>query len=177
MSDHSSRVPKWVWVFTPTLAVAFAGFVLYLSTIPASDESGAVRQDAEEVFQALQQQAVTPPVEKPNYEFYRLLEQQEVKVDKVKEYVSTPKGTPKRYSYRLQVASFRGSADADRMRAELLLAGMNAYVESSTVNDSTWYRVYVGPFTNRSKMNKAQDQLAQRNISPLVLKTPLAADG
>jgi cell division protein FtsN len=177
MAEHS-KVPKWVWILTPTLAVAFVGFVLYLSTIPASDESGAVQKETQQALQALkdkaQQQQAAP---KPNYEFYQLLEEQEVKVDKVEEYVSTPKGTPKKYVYRLQAASFRSQADADRLRAELILQGMSAYLESSTVKDSTWYRVYVGPFNDRSKMNKAQDELVQRNISPLVLKTPVASDG
>ena len=176
MARDNQSVPKWVWVVTPTLAVAFAGFVLYLSTIPASDEATAVKQDAEQVFQDLAKEAKPAPA-KPNYEFYQLLEKQEVKVDKVKEYVSTPKGAPKKYVYRLQAASFRNRDDADRMRAELILQGMNAYIESSNINDSSWHRVYVGPFTNRSLMNKAQDQLVQRNISPLVLKTPIASDG
>jgi hypothetical protein len=46
MSDSASRIPKWVWVTTPTLAVAFIGFILYLATIPAGDELEAVKGDA-----------------------------------------------------------------------------------------------------------------------------------
>ena len=46
MSEGGSKIPKWVWITTPTLAVAFIGFILYLSTIPAGNELDAVKGDA-----------------------------------------------------------------------------------------------------------------------------------
>ena len=45
--------------------------------------------------------------------------------------------------------------------------------KKAEINGNTWFRVYVGPFTDRSKLNKAQDMLVARSISPLVLKEPL----
>tara|TARA_R110001583_G_scaffold184190_1_gene343285 strand:+ start:8761 stop:8937 length:177 start_codon:yes stop_codon:yes gene_type:complete len=52
---------------------------------------------------------------------------------------------------------------------------MNAYSVEASINSGTWYRVFVGPFSNRSKLNKAQDILVSNNISPLLIKNPLPA--
>ncbi|WP_221795651.1 SPOR domain-containing protein [Oceanobacter mangrovi] len=181
MSD--SRVPGWVWITTPALALAFVGFVIYLSTLPSSDELAAVKGDARSVLQQgidrakatvkEKASASLPEEAKPAYDFYRLLEEQKVEAPKVDAYVSTPKDAEVNYQYVLQAGAFRNASDADQMRANLLLLGLNAYQEGSTVNDSTWHRVYVGPFTNRSKLNKAMDILVSNNISPLTLKRPL----
>ena len=175
MSDNSSKVPAWVWVTTPAIAIGFVGFIFYLSTIPAGDELEAVRGDARKVLEesaakAREDAAKIESKVKPSYDFYRLLEKQTVEVPDVEEYKSTPKDAAAKYEYRLQAGSFRSDSDADRMRAELILEGLPAYLESSAVNGSTWHRVSVGPYTDRSKLNKAQDILVSRNVSPLVLK-------
>lgn len=175
MSDSSSHIPKWVWITTPTLAVAFIGFILFLTTIPAGDEMDAVKGDARKVLQQGVEKAkeeTAKQTSKQSYEFYKLLENQTVEVPKVDAYKSTPKDDAS-YQYRLQVGSFRNAEDAERMRASLLLEGLTAYREASTVNGNTWHRVFVGPFSDRSKMNKAQDVLAARSISPLVVKEPV----
>ncbi len=174
MSEGTSKIPKWVWIITPTLAVAFIGFILYLTTIPAGDELNAVKGDARKALQLGVEKAKedAKKIDKPSYDFYKLLEKQTVEVPQVEEYHSTPKDEVN-YQYRLQVGSFRSADDAGRMRASLLLEGMDAYQQKSDVNGSIWYRVYVGPFTDRSKMNKAQDILAARSIVPIVRKEPV----
>ena len=94
MSEGASKIPKWVWVTTPTLAVAFAGFILYLSTIPTGDELDAVKGDAKKAFEQGIEQAKKKAAEQlpePSYEFYKLLENQTVEVPEVEAYKSTPK--------------------------------------------------------------------------------------
>jgi len=181
MSD--SRVPGWVWITTPTLAIAFAGFVVYLSTLPSSDEMAAVQGDARNVLQQgidrarskVEEKAAESMGEeaKSAYDFYKLLEEQKVEAPKVDAYKSTPKDSTVQYQYVLQAGSFRNGDDAERMRANLLLMGMDAYQEATDTGNGIWHRVYVGPFTNRSKLNKAMDILVSNNISPLTLKRPL----
>ena len=171
MADNGSNIPKWVWVITPTLAVAFLGFILYLSTVPAGNELDAVKGDARKALQqgaeAIKNTAKDAP--KPDYDFYRLLENQTVEVPKVEAYKSTPKDDI-RYEYRLQAGSFRSLDDAERLRASLILEGLPAYRQESSVNGNTWHRVFVGPFTDRSRLNKAHDMLVARSISPLELR-------
>ncbi|WP_335943757.1 SPOR domain-containing protein [Pseudomonas sp. G166] len=70
----------------------------------------------------------------------------------------------------LQAGSFRKEADADKVRAQIILLGQSVSVESGTVKDETWYRVLVGPFSNREDLTKAQKQLASSGFSNLLLQ-------
>ncbi|MBT2338185.1 MULTISPECIES: SPOR domain-containing protein [Pseudomonas] len=70
----------------------------------------------------------------------------------------------------LQAGSFRKEADADKVRAQIILLGQSVSVESGTVKDETWYRVLVGPYSNREELTKAQKQLAGSGFSNLLLQ-------
>ncbi|WAH58398.1 SPOR domain-containing protein [Pseudomonas silvicola] len=70
----------------------------------------------------------------------------------------------------LQAGSFRKQADADRVRAQIILLGQAVSVESGTVKDETWYRVLVGPFSNREQLTVAQKQLSGSGFSNLLLQ-------
>lgn len=72
--------------------------------------------------------------------------------------------------YFLQAGSFRKQADADKVRAQIILLGQSVKVESGTVKDETWYRVLVGPFSNREQLTGAQKQLAGAGFSNLLLQ-------
>ena len=69
-----------------------------------------------------------------------------------------------------QAGSFRKEADADKVRAQIILLGQAVSVESGTVKDETWYRVLVGPFSNREQLTVAQKQLAGSGFSNLLLQ-------
>jgi cell division protein FtsN len=70
----------------------------------------------------------------------------------------------------LQAGSFRKKEDADKVRAQIILLGQSAAVESGTVKEETWYRVLVGPFSNREQLTIAQKQLASGGFSNLLLQ-------
>lgn len=72
--------------------------------------------------------------------------------------------------FYLQAGSFRKQADADRVRAQIILLGQSVNVESGTVKEDTWYRVLVGPFSNREQLTVAQKQLAGSGFSNLLLQ-------
>lgn len=176
----NSEVPKWVWVFTFVMVSLFLGMLWLLSTVePSTAPSKAWDSAKSEAKAAIKNNKSEAPklkeVAKPDYDFYRLLEEQKVVVPKVEAYKSTPKDQVD-YVYRLQVASFRSKDDAENLRASLILEGMQAYIQSSEVKGSTWHRIFVGPFDNRSNMNKVQDKLAARGISPLEFKDPIKKD-
>lgn len=73
-------------------------------------------------------------------------------------------------TFFLQAGSFRKQADAEKVRAQIILLGQTATVESGTVKDETWYRVLVGPFSNREQLTIAQKQLAGGGFSNLLLQ-------
>jgi cell division protein FtsN len=108
------------------------------------------------------------------YEFYKLLPESEVIPPEVKAYQSTPKSAANNSRYLLQAGSFKNPDDADAMRARLILMGMpNVTTNKATsASGSIWYRVRLGPFPSRSKLNKAYDQLVRLNIQPLQIKVP-----
>lgn len=108
----------------------------------------------------------------PNkFEFYELLPKSEVTPEKVEAYKSTPRDAKLDKKYVLQAGSFRSEADAEKMRATLLLAGLpNVHTDKSEGTNGIWYRVRVGPFDNRPKLNKAQDKLARMRISAMKVR-------
>lgn len=189
----AGRIPTWVWVFTPVITLAFVGFLFYLSTLPAGDDIDKITEALEQKAKTALQTTATKStdVERKNatleaksdepvqqakveeYEFYQLLENKKVDVPEVKEYKSTPKGVDKdgkKVVYRLRVGSFGSKEGADRQKAMLTLNGFDTQIESADVNGKTYHRVFVGPFNNRSKMNKAQDNLVALDIQPMVVK-------
>jgi cell division protein FtsN len=179
MSESISRIPKIVWIFTPLLAVAFVGFLFFLQTVPSGDELDAVKGDAKKALQTGVQRAkeearkeVEKQVAKPAYDFYKLLEDSEVPVPKAEDshYKSTPKSDVAKYQYTLQAASFRSSDQADSLKVKLIMENLSSSVEQVNVKGADYFRVMVGPFTDRSKMNKAQDVLANHKINALVIK-------
>lgn len=109
---------------------------------------------------------------KEEYDFYSMLPQSEVVAPKVEEYSSKRADTAaQQYAFLLQAGSFRSPEEADKLRAKLLLEGLNVQTSKITnQNGSIWYRVMVGPFTSRSKLNSAQDVLADANTESLVIK-------
>lgn len=180
MSEGGSRVPKIVWITTPLFAAAFAGFLFYLSQVPAGNEAQAVKGDAKKVMQEgidrVKKEAVES-VAQEHYDFYRLLEDSEVPVPEPEEspYQSTPKDQAREYQYLLQAASFQSAEQADSLRVQLIIENLDSSIEKVNVKGTDYYRVMVGPFENRSTMNKAQDALVERNIKALVVRKPLVA--
>jgi cell division protein FtsN len=70
----------------------------------------------------------------------------------------------------LQAGSFRKQADADKVRAQIIMLGQSVQVESGSVREETWYRVLVGPFASREQLAQAQKSLAAGGFSNLLLQ-------
>ncbi len=114
------------------------------------------------------------------FDFYTLLPEREVIVPNEREAIKSndkqkaPAGqAPPAETVEalfLQVGSFRSAQEADRRRAQIILLGLEAKVESVQANGDTWYRVQSGPFTSRDKLSKARNQLSSEGIESLLLK-------
>ena len=78
--------------------------------------------------------------------------------------------------YLLQAGSFLRREDADAMRAELLLEGMDATLSAvRRKGGGAWHRVLVGPFANRTEMRRARTKLREKDIPALQLVRSAAA--
>ena len=72
--------------------------------------------------------------------------------------------------YYLQAGAFRNSADAEAMKARLLMLGFDASVQSAQVNGGTVNRVRMGPFKGIDEMNRARSRLAEEKIDTSVVR-------
>ncbi|WP_148253313.1 SPOR domain-containing protein [Aidingimonas lacisalsi] len=76
-----------------------------------------------------------------------------------------------RQRYMLQAASFRQSSDASNMAGRLRDVGLTASVnEVQTSEGDIFHRVQVGPYTDDSELNRAQDLMMAQGIEPLMIQ-------
>ncbi|MEM0955890.1 MAG: SPOR domain-containing protein [Pseudomonadota bacterium] len=108
----------------------------------------------------------------PRFDFYTLLPEQRIDVELEPDTVATETAPVRISQYLLQAGSFKQAEDADRRRAELILLGLDASVEAADVDNGQWYRVYIGPFESRSRLQSARSLTAQQGIDTLLLKRP-----
>lgn len=73
-------------------------------------------------------------------------------------------------TYYLQAGAFRTEADAEAMKARLLMLGMTAFVQKAQVDGTTWHRVRLGPFRGIDDMNRSRAQLGEERIASTVVR-------
>ena len=157
------------------VVIAFGAFLFYLTqlqTDPAllETEIPGTQSPAEvEVEQPALEPEQTSDDE--SYDFYRLLPESEVVPPDVEAYSFKEKNAEGATRYLIQAGSFRNAEDADRLRAKLILEGLDVTVTPvRSQQGQLWHRVIVGPFTDRSALNKAEDTLANANTEFLTLE-------
>lgn len=150
-----SEVPRWVWIFTTTVALCFVGGLYILSQQPAGEplrlelpslSSGTSTPSPSASTPARTEPARPTPTPSPSrqeqLEFYTLLQQTDVLVpdsDLVfRERPAPGSATPSTSGtapnteptvaaqYIVQVASFSRRSDADTLRAQLILEGLTS---------------------------------------------------
>jgi cell division protein FtsN len=108
-----------------------------------------------------------------SYAFYDMLPKFEVVIPE-KERVVRPdlKSTPetRRGTYVLQAGSYKNFADADRVRAQLALQGIESKVQKVTVGDESWHRVRIGPISKLDELNRLQQLLRKADVDALVIR-------
>lgn len=70
----------------------------------------------------------------------------------------------------LQAGSFSTAQDADNQKAKLAFMGVEAVVQQVMVQDKTYYRVRVGPYTKIDELNKTRTELAKSGIDSSLAK-------
>lgn len=168
-------LPGWAMLLIGLIIGLFVAFLVYLDDLDqppsASVETGTDDADrrvaGEEIDEA----------DKPRFEFYSILPDLEVIVpdapepaepEESDEDVSTaidPEG-----SYYLQVGSFQKAEQADRMKAQVLLLGLDVDIQTVTVNGERWHRVRIGPYADPAKLAAVQRRLRENDIDYLVLR-------
>jgi len=70
----------------------------------------------------------------------------------------------------LQAGSYRNQADADRVRAQLSLQGIDAKVQRVAVDNDVWHRVRIGPISDLGELNRVRKQLQAADVDGLVIR-------
>ena len=70
----------------------------------------------------------------------------------------------------LQVGSFQTQKDADNLRANLVLMGLEPVVQEVKIAEKTWFRVRLGPYKSFEEMNKTKAELAKKGVQAVVVK-------
>jgi len=74
-------------------------------------------------------------------------------------------------SYLLQIASFKARPDAERLKGQLALLGVQTQIQQVTINGKdTYHRVRAGPFTGKDSVNKTRTLLKGKGLDPIAIK-------
>ena len=164
----SSQYPGWAYLLAGVAIGLFVSFLLYLQNLPSVDNSVAQRP-----------KNANPP---PTFEFYDILPDFEVVVPELsvktnKKPQATNVQPPKPSSelssgeaFVLQVAAFRELKQADKLKAKLALMGLEPFLQKVTIDDKTFHRVRIGPFTSKQALTTARQRLKENNIDAKAIK-------
>jgi cell division protein FtsN len=157
------------------------GVVLYLNkaTLPFQDKSGRPEHDesaaAARAALPLPGKPGDKPVEKPRFEFYKILPgTQEASPNTAPPPAPPPAdGQPAVAAdqFYLQVGAFQKPADADNVKAKLALIGIDSSVQDVNLADKgTLHRVRTGPYATPAEMNAARTLMAQNGVQSTPIK-------
>ena len=140
----------------------------------AADAPDAPRPDPHRVVRAEAEAASATGKAAEKYDFYQMLPNFEVVVpekDKdVKRDLPSAAKIERPGIYVLQAGTYRKEADANRVRAQLALQGIEAKVQRVAVDADVWHRVRIGPISNLDELNKLRRQLQAADVDALVIR-------
>jgi len=177
-SGSGGGLPGWAMLTIGLIIGLFVAFLVYLDDIDPGGTEQATRPDTEAVE--------TEAEDRPRFEFYSILPELEVVIPEFpgrrgeaeaeEGTTPPPEGldpipeTEPDGQYFLQVGSFREPDQADRMKAEVALLGLDVRVVTVEVNDEQWHRVRAGPFGDVGALDEARERLQANDIEYLVLR-------
>jgi len=107
------------------------------------------------------------------YDFYDMLPKFEVVVpEKEKDVKPDLRAAPETRpgTYVLQAGSYKDFSDADRIRAQLALQGIESKVQKVSVDTDTWHRIRIGPISNLDELNRMRQKLRRADIDVIVIR-------
>lgn len=166
-----SRVSSGLLGLLAGFAAGFGTAVLLQVGVPDKD---ATARNVAVQAEKPKPETTTPKEEKQTFDFYQMLPNFEVVIpehDKEVQRSGEVSKVEEPGMYVLQAGSFQNSADADRLRAQLALVGLESDVQTVTIDrNQTWHRVRIGPFSNLDRLDQARKRLADNKVQALVIR-------
>lgn len=190
--NGGSGMPGWMWLAIGLVlgALAFAAWNLRDrwqvpdGLLPRPDPQAQAKPASENAEPVVPEAAAKP---RPKFEFYEVLPGKEVVIPdaelaeqaraeaQARTQAATPAnepaagtgtstGTDPEPQFLIQAGAFRGSEDAEALKARIALTGEIARVEAAQINGTTVYRVRMGPYPNASALASAKQALSSHGI-------------
>lgn len=165
-APHPSNggLPGWVWFLTGLATGVFCAFLFYLWHDVPQDPN------VQAIIATPDSKSANTKTEDMKWDFYDIFPKSSVPV--VEEY--GPDGDKEKvegpYTYLLQAGSFREAKQADEMRAQLILLGLDVFTKPATRDGVQWYRVMVGPIKSKLEMERQRRKLAENNIASIAMR-------
>ena len=195
-ADYKSRghgrgkksTPGYIWLLAGLAIGLFVALIIYLDKQPQNDTSfgEAVQQELEKLRDISSDSVASKPVDtkaadkkarQPRFNFYTILPELEVLIPDSeirmpeKNTSTSPTGKPAAAKqYVLQAGSFRNRGDADRLKAQLALLGLEASIQSVNVNREDWHRVRVGPYKNTGDLYRNLNLLHRNDVDAMAME-------
>jgi cell division protein FtsN len=148
----------WPWFFSGLLSGLFIAVVAYLGIFGAEPIQNLSNSNL-----TLNTSADSADDSGTDFTFYDRLSEAEVTVDVVTVELE-PEIEENPTIYRVQAGSFNSMEDAEKLRAEILLLGLDASISQAEVLGQTMFRVQAGPFVGNASADDAVDLLARNNL-------------
>ncbi len=180
-------MPGYVWLLSGLAIGLFVAFIVYLDKQPETDKNfgSAVQHELKKLKQQANKTASKTNTKKnntasaakdkePKFNFYTILPELEVFIPESE--TRPPETKNKKISnsgnkqYVLQIGSFQNINDAKKLKANLAFLGLQANIQSVTVNKQAWHRVRTGPYKNKQQLYKNQKLLKQNDISAISME-------
>lgn len=156
--------PKWVHFVAGFASGVLASLLMALWYLDQDAVAAKRAQGTEASAQQEDQEALT-------LDFYEIFPKREVPIeDEYSAAASATSGLSEGQAWVLQTGSFRSAEDANQLRAQLILLGMNAEIQKTRIDGKDWHRVMAGPFGTDQARKSAQAKLAQARIAFLPLR-------
>ena len=174
----SSGFSGWVGALSGlALGLAVAGIVYIKAHRPDAPLARAAKTDKRKMHanEPPDTEAGESGAEEPakSYDFYDQLPKFEVVVpEKEKDVRPDTKSVPetRRGTYVLQAGSYKNFADADRVRAQLALQGVESKVQKVSVDNDTWHRILIGAIFKLDELNRLRQILRKADVDVLVIR-------
>ena len=137
------------------------------TTTTATEHSGDSADEGLSVPPQIYEDAL-PEIPEDRWQYIQELESRRVEVE-----VPEPPATE---PHILQCGSFRSTADAESLRAQIAFQGQAAQVEAVETAGGLWHRVILGPYPNRREAQRINNQLQRGAIYGCQLRPSPASD-
>ena len=169
------KLPAWAWMLIGLLigaGIAWAAHLYLTRSAKKPKPAPAPVTQPQIPAKKPEPKPLPPPAAKPRFDFYTILPEMETVLPDKEPPTTRPKPSVEADArYILQAGSFANFEDADRLKARLALAGLEARIEKISIEGKgEYYRVRLGPYPKLEQLEAQNKKLADLGVRALRIK-------